>query len=415
MKSFFYKVYFLLIFFSLISCKPSKSERIEIKRKEIKETTSHIGLTKSEIIKKHKDYELFVTDEGVDVISYVKNKNTNQGIFCYLSPKEEGKEQFCFSVMTMYPSSTTDDWIEFFNKENYVKSEDTWKDPENSITFKISTQKDMCCILQYDNKFGENTEKHSDYIIKDDDKYKLPITDFNVLFDKRFLLSNVITLKFKIKNSLSQVIEDASIDIRIYLEYEFDNFILTSFNNSKRINLGEITNLKHISHYSDETERELGSLSNINLEPYLTDDMYSSSEYSSKSEIFISSCQGYGHGKSLRILDSIENKYNNIWFPNETKDLSITYPIKFGKNFYNYKEFNGYFKDSLIVINKDNKPLPNTKLFIAKSVLIDVFLNAKNSLNLNFKSKILSKDITNEWNNKYLNEEIRKLNQKTPN
>ena len=112
---------------------------------------AQIGSKKSEIIKDHKDYKMEVANNGRDYISYTNTfENYDQIVACYLSKKEENKEQFCYRVLMIEPSSETNNWIKFFNDKNFVKLEGMiWKDYENSIVYKVSVEKGNCLVVKY--------------------------------------------------------------------------------------------------------------------------------------------------------------------------------------------------------------------------------------------------------------------------
>jgi hypothetical protein len=116
-----------------------------------KTTFSQIGSTKSQIINEHKNYTMEKTNEGIDYISFdVEFENYNQSVACYLTEKEEGKEQFCYRVLMIEPSTETNNWIKFFNEQNFVKLEGmTWKDYEHSIVYEITVQEGVCLVVKY--------------------------------------------------------------------------------------------------------------------------------------------------------------------------------------------------------------------------------------------------------------------------
>jgi len=91
------------------------------------------------------------TNEGIDYISFdVEFENYNQSVACYLTEKEEGKEQFCYRVLMIEPSTETNNWIKFFNEQNFVKLEGmTWKDYEHSIVYEITVQEGVCLVVKY--------------------------------------------------------------------------------------------------------------------------------------------------------------------------------------------------------------------------------------------------------------------------
>jgi uncharacterized protein YpmS len=98
---------------------------------------AQIGAKKSKIIEDNKNYKMEVADDGTDYITCtVEFDNYNQFVACYLTDMNENKEQFCYRVLMIEPSSETNNWIKYFNDKNFVKLNGmTWKDYEHSIVY----------------------------------------------------------------------------------------------------------------------------------------------------------------------------------------------------------------------------------------------------------------------------------------
>ncbi|MFT5217128.1 MAG: hypothetical protein ACI83H_002262 [Glaciecola sp.] len=116
--------------------------------------SSQIGATKSKIIEDHKNYTMEITNDGTDYISFVvEYENYNQNVSCYLTKKEENKEQLCYRVLMIEPSSETNNWIKYFNEQNYVKLDGMiWKDYEHSIVYKVVVEEGSCLVIKYYDK-----------------------------------------------------------------------------------------------------------------------------------------------------------------------------------------------------------------------------------------------------------------------
>ncbi|CAM3774693.1 hypothetical protein FLGE108171_14600 [Flavobacterium gelidilacus] len=112
---------------------------------------AQIGSTKSKIIQENKNYSIEKTDDGTDYISFVVEfENYNQQVACYLTEKEANKEQLCFRVLMIEPSSETNNWIRFFNEQNFVKLAGmTWKDYEHSIVYEVVVKDGNCLVHKY--------------------------------------------------------------------------------------------------------------------------------------------------------------------------------------------------------------------------------------------------------------------------
>ena len=113
--------------------------------------TAQIGFTKSKLIESHKDYKMDITDDGIEYITYtLEYENYNQFVACYLTDKKEGEEQMCYKALMIEPSSETNNWIKYFNNENYVKIDAmVWKDYEHSIVYKVSVKDSNCLVIKY--------------------------------------------------------------------------------------------------------------------------------------------------------------------------------------------------------------------------------------------------------------------------
>lgn len=113
--------------------------------------SSQIGATRSAIIQKNENYEMNVTDSGIDYISFViEYENYDQSVACYLTKKKENEEQLCYRVLIIEPSSETNNWIKFFNDENFIKLDGMiWKDYEHSIVYEIEVKKGRCLVNKY--------------------------------------------------------------------------------------------------------------------------------------------------------------------------------------------------------------------------------------------------------------------------
>jgi hypothetical protein len=67
-----------------------------------------------------------------------------------LTEKKEGEEQMCYKALMIEPSSETNNWIKYFNNENYVKIDAmVWKDYEHSIVYKVSVKDSNCLVIKY--------------------------------------------------------------------------------------------------------------------------------------------------------------------------------------------------------------------------------------------------------------------------
>jgi len=112
---------------------------------------AQIGATKSKIIEKNKNYEMDVTDDGTEYITYtVEFDNYNQFNACYLTDKNENGEQICYRVLMAEPSSETNNWIRYFNEKKFIKLDGMiWKDYEHSIVYEVSVKDDNCIVIKY--------------------------------------------------------------------------------------------------------------------------------------------------------------------------------------------------------------------------------------------------------------------------
>jgi hypothetical protein len=115
---------------------------------------SQIGATKSKITQENKNYTMKKTDDGTDYISFtVEYETYTQDVACYLTDKEDNKEQLCYRVLMIEPGSETNNWIKYFNEQNYVKLEGMiWKDYEHSIVYKVVVKEGSCIVIKYYDK-----------------------------------------------------------------------------------------------------------------------------------------------------------------------------------------------------------------------------------------------------------------------
>lgn len=115
------------------------------------EGTAQIGATKSSIILEHKNYEIEVTDDGTEYIIFIiEYDNYNREVICYLTDKVADKEQICYRVLIVEPSSETNNWIKSLNDQNFVKLDGmVWKDYENSIVYEVKVKDGNCLVIKY--------------------------------------------------------------------------------------------------------------------------------------------------------------------------------------------------------------------------------------------------------------------------
>lgn len=113
--------------------------------------SSQIGSTKSKIIQEHKNYTMEIADNGTDYISFVvEYENYHQAVACYLTKKEENEEQLCYRVLMVEPSSETNNWIKYFDEQNFVKLDGMiWKDYEHSILYEVTVKEGKCLVVKY--------------------------------------------------------------------------------------------------------------------------------------------------------------------------------------------------------------------------------------------------------------------------
>lgn len=113
--------------------------------------SSQIASTKSKIIQEHKDYTMEIADDGTEYIYYVvEYENYDQAVACYLTKKEENKEQLCYRVLMVEPSSETNNWIKYFDEQNFIKLDGmVWKDYEHSIVYEVTVKEGKCLVSKY--------------------------------------------------------------------------------------------------------------------------------------------------------------------------------------------------------------------------------------------------------------------------
>lgn len=117
--------------------------------------SAQIGMTKSKIIQEHPNYTLDKSNDGTEYIKYeVEFENYRQIVACYLTDEKVNNEQLCYQVLIVEPSSETNNWIKYFNEQNYVKLEGmTWKDYEHSIVYKVLVEDGSCLVTKkYDTR-----------------------------------------------------------------------------------------------------------------------------------------------------------------------------------------------------------------------------------------------------------------------
>ncbi|WP_225034694.1 hypothetical protein [Winogradskyella sp. SM1960] len=112
--------------------------------------SSQIGVSKSEIIKNNQDYVIDVTEDGTEYITYVVEfENYDRRVACYLTNKEVGEAQICYRVAYIEPSSETNNWVRYFNNENFIKLDGmTWKDYEHSVLYDIVVKDGSCLVIK---------------------------------------------------------------------------------------------------------------------------------------------------------------------------------------------------------------------------------------------------------------------------
>jgi hypothetical protein len=115
------------------------------------EVSSQLAVTKSSIIQEHINHKMQITDDGTEYISFEVAFDTyHREVACFLTRKEENKEQICYRVLMIEPSSETNTWIKAFNDQNYIKLEGMiWKDYENSIVYEVNVQEGQCIVVKY--------------------------------------------------------------------------------------------------------------------------------------------------------------------------------------------------------------------------------------------------------------------------
>jgi hypothetical protein len=121
----------------------------------ISHANAQLGSTKAEIIKEFEDYTLDVADDGTDYITYsVDYKNYTRVVACYLTEKKDANQQTCVRVLMIEPKFETNNWVKWFNDENFVKLEGMkWKDYENSVTYKVILEGENCLVFkEFDTK-----------------------------------------------------------------------------------------------------------------------------------------------------------------------------------------------------------------------------------------------------------------------
>ncbi|WP_458625969.1 hypothetical protein [Winogradskyella sp. PC D3.3] len=117
--------------------------------------SAQIGVSKSKIIQNNSDYILDVTEDGIEYITYVVEfDNYDRRVACYLTNKEDDEEQICYRVAYIEPSSETNNWVRYFNNENFIKLEGmTWKDYEHSMLYEVVVKDGSCLVIKsYDEK-----------------------------------------------------------------------------------------------------------------------------------------------------------------------------------------------------------------------------------------------------------------------
>lgn len=112
--------------------------------------SAQIGVSKSKIIQNNSDYILDVTEDGTEYITYVVEfDNYDRRVACYLTNKEDDEEQICYRVAFIEPSSETNNWVKYFNKENFVKLDGmTWKDYEHSMLYEVVVKDGSCLVIK---------------------------------------------------------------------------------------------------------------------------------------------------------------------------------------------------------------------------------------------------------------------------
>lgn len=111
---------------------------------------SQIGVSKSKIIQNNDDHIVDVTEDGIEYITYVVEfENYDRRVACYLTNKEDDEEQICYRVAFIEPSSETNNWVRYFNNENFIKLEGmTWKDYEHSILYEVVVKDGNCLVIK---------------------------------------------------------------------------------------------------------------------------------------------------------------------------------------------------------------------------------------------------------------------------
>lgn len=118
---------------------------------------AQIGQNRQAIIAEYGDqYESGETDDGTPYISYEKSFTTEQsGTYTqikalYFLEADDGSN-ICYKWILIEPSSETNAWVKYLNKEmvkiGYLK----WKDYETNINYQLNVEDDYCLLkVAYD-------------------------------------------------------------------------------------------------------------------------------------------------------------------------------------------------------------------------------------------------------------------------
>lgn len=202
-----------------------------------------------------------------------------------------------------------------------------------------------------------------------------------------------INLQINIKNLYEEVIEFGNITFILELDYNKGKFILNSKYDSKNngkfipiINsspfdfVEEIKNKYNISDYVQGREKaELDSIKFGNLGFHIQ-----LSEY----EYYNAINKDFENNKSYPIFKKILDAHSNVWRPNEVKKLQLKWKV------------GSLLNDSIY------KTIPNIDLFKVKRAKAKIYLYTSNSNGFKNNSLLKSIDITNKWNNNFVDEYV---------
>lgn len=227
-------------------------------------------------------------------------------------------------------------------------------------------------VIRDSKEIEELTESPNNLII---DSYKIEF----VKDTAQFSYGNKIIYFLELTNRSGEVIESASLNINISLNFNDSLYTLNSLNKN--------TNEYWRRHQPDEfTKISFERMENgiYNLKDYIEIDRFLLPEFNNFLDFenalldFYHDSNTYqGESDPQITIQKIEKEYNTLWYPNETKKLKFTFHIRYLNNF---------------------ESLPSIEYFKADFVKLNLILNATNTINFEFKDVILSTNITKEWN-----------------